>query len=73
MIGRTYGMHIEGPLIEEGTCGRPTIQAEWLDTYSQPAFFGELAIMLWLVIGGARPPAAATRLSSSASMNPLEP
>src|SRR5450432_2195545 len=26
-------------------------------TYSQPAFFGELAIMLWLVIKGARPPA----------------
>jgi Domain of unknown function (DUF4386) len=24
--------------------------------YSQPAFFGELAIMLWLVIKGARPP-----------------
>ena len=28
-------------------------------TYSQPAFFGELAIMLWLVIKGARPPADA--------------
>ena len=25
--------------------------------YSQPALFGELAIMLWLVIKGARPPA----------------
>src|SRR5213080_4061291 len=25
--------------------------------YSQPALFGELAIMLWLVIRGARPPA----------------
>ena len=29
-------------------------------TYSQPAFFGELAIMLWLVIKGARPAADAT-------------
>ncbi len=29
-------------------------------TYSQPAFFGELAIMLWLVIKGAKPPADAT-------------
>jgi hypothetical protein len=27
-------------------------------TYAQPAFFGELAIMLWLLIKGARPPAA---------------
>jgi hypothetical protein len=26
-------------------------------TYAQPAFLGELAIMLWLVIKGARPPA----------------
>jgi hypothetical protein len=25
-------------------------------TYSQPALFGELAIMLWLVIRGAKPP-----------------
>ncbi len=29
-------------------------------TYAQPAFFGELAIMLWLVIKGARPAADAT-------------
>ncbi|HLX10675.1 MAG TPA: DUF4386 domain-containing protein [Thermoanaerobaculia bacterium] len=29
-------------------------------TYAQPAFFGELAIMLWLVIKGAKPPADAT-------------
>jgi hypothetical protein len=29
-------------------------------TYAQPAFFGELAIMLWLLIKGARPPADAT-------------
>ncbi len=28
--------------------------------YSQPAFFGELAIMLWLLIKGAKPPADAT-------------
>src|SRR5271167_4389154 len=28
-----------------------------VDTYSQPAFFGEIAFMLWLVIKGARPPA----------------
>jgi len=26
-------------------------------TYSQPAFFGEIVLMLWLVIKGARPPA----------------
>jgi hypothetical protein len=25
--------------------------------YGQPAFFGELALMLWLLIKGARPPA----------------
>lgn len=31
--------------------------------YSQPALFGELAIMLWLVIKGARPPAEATGLA----------
>jgi uncharacterized protein DUF4386 len=29
-------------------------------TYGQPAFFGELAIMLWLLIRGATPPAGAT-------------
>jgi len=35
---------------------------------SQPAFFGELAFMLWLVIKGARPPALdATALSSAAA------
>jgi hypothetical protein len=28
--------------------------------YSQPALFGEIAIMLWLVIKGAKPPADAT-------------
>ncbi len=35
-------------------------------TYSQPAFFGELAIMLWLVIKGAKPqPLDAAALSSA--------
>jgi hypothetical protein len=39
-----------------------------VDTYSQPALFGEIALMLWLVIRGARPPALdATALSSSAA------
>jgi hypothetical protein len=28
-----------------------------VDAYSQPAFFGEIAFMLWLAIKGARPPA----------------
>jgi len=38
-----------------------------VDTYSQPALFGEIALMLWLVIKGARPPALhATALSSAA-------
>ena len=27
-----------------------------VSTYGQPAFFGEVAFMLWLVIKGARPP-----------------
>jgi hypothetical protein len=27
-------------------------------TYSQPAFFGKIALMLWLIIKGARPPSA---------------
>jgi len=36
-------------------------------TYAQPAAFGEVAFMLWLVIKGARPPALdATALSSAA-------
>jgi Domain of unknown function (DUF4386) len=35
-------------------------------TYCQPASFGEVALMLWLVIRGARPPAVeATGLSSA--------
>jgi hypothetical protein len=36
-------------------------------TFTQPAVFGEIAFMLWLVIKGARPPALdATTLSSAA-------
>jgi hypothetical protein len=35
-------------------------------TYGQPAFFGEVAIMLWLVIKGARPPARNAAALSSA-------
>ncbi len=34
--------------------------------YGQPAFFSELAFMLWLLIKGARPPADATNLMSTA-------
>jgi len=36
-------------------------------TISQPALFGELAIMLWLVIKGAKPPALDATGSSSAA------
>jgi hypothetical protein len=36
-------------------------------TYSQPAFFGELALMLWLVIKGAKPPALVATGPSSAA------
>jgi hypothetical protein len=43
----------------------PQVQDK-VDAYSQPAFFGEIALMLWLVIKGARPPALhATALSSA--------
>jgi hypothetical protein len=31
--------------------------ADKVDTYSQPAVFGEIAFMLWLAIKGAKPPA----------------
>ena len=34
--------------------------------YAQPAFFGEIAIMLWLLIKGARPPVELTVVSSAA-------
>jgi hypothetical protein len=36
-----------------------------VDTFSQPAFFGEIAFMLWLVIKGARPSALHAAASSS--------
>ncbi len=36
-------------------------------TISQPAFFGELALMLWLIIKGAKPPALDATASSSAT------
>lgn len=42
-------------------------------TYSQPAFLGELAIMLWLVIKGAKPPADATDASSAPGASPSRP
>ena len=35
-------------------------------SYAQPAFFGEIAFMLWLVIKGARPPALDATASLSA-------
>ncbi len=44
----------------------PQVQDK-VDTYSQPAFFGEIAFMLWLVIKGARPPALDLPASSSAA------
>jgi hypothetical protein len=44
----------------------PQVQDK-VDTYSQPAFFGEIAFMLRLVVKGARPPALdAADLSSAA-------
>jgi uncharacterized protein DUF4386 len=39
---------------------------ETVFSYSQPAFLGEVAIMLWLVIKGAKPRADATGSSSAA-------
>jgi hypothetical protein len=38
-----------------------------VNTYCQPAFFGEIAFMLWLLIKGARPPALDAPASSPAS------
>jgi hypothetical protein len=35
-------------------------------TYSQPAAFGEVAFMLWLVIKGAKPPALNATVPSPA-------
>jgi hypothetical protein len=40
---------------------------ETVFTYAQPAFFGELAIMLWLVIKGAKPQTLDVAASSSAA------
>ena len=37
-----------------------------VNTYGQPAFFSEIAFMLWLLIRGARPPADATGSTSTA-------
>jgi hypothetical protein len=36
-------------------------------TYTQPAVFGEIAFMLWLVIKGATPPALDATASSAAA------
>ena len=36
-------------------------------TYCQPAFFGEVAFMLWLLIKGGRPPALDAAASLSAA------
>ena len=36
-----------------------------VDTYSQPAFLGEIVFMLWLAIKGAQPPALHARATSS--------
>ena len=38
-----------------------------VNTYCQPAFFGEIAFMLWLVIKGAKPPALEAAASSSSA------
>jgi uncharacterized protein DUF4386 len=38
--------------------------------FTQPAVFGEIAFMLWLVIKGAKPPALAAAPSSSSSVTP---
>jgi hypothetical protein len=43
----------------------PQVQDK-VDTYSQPAFFGEIA-MLWPVIKGAKPPALHATASSAAA------
>jgi Domain of unknown function (DUF4386) len=36
-----------------------------VNTYSQPAFFGEIAFMLWLAIKGAKPPAVGAAASAA--------
>jgi len=37
-----------------------------VNAYSQPALFGEIALMLWLLIKGAKPPALGAEASSAA-------
>ena len=37
-----------------------------VDTYSQPAFFGEIAFMFWLLIKGAKPKPLAGSVSAAA-------
>lgn len=37
-----------------------------VNTYSQPAFFGEIIFMLWLLVKGAKPPALDAAALSSA-------
>ena len=44
----------------------PQVQDK-VDAYSQPALFGELAFMFWLLIKGAKPPAMDATASSSAA------
>ena len=38
-----------------------------VNSYSQPAFFGEIAFMLWLVIKGAKPQASTTAQAASST------
>ena len=38
-----------------------------VDTYSQPALFGEVTFMFWLLIKGAKPPTLDPTASSSAA------
>jgi len=38
-----------------------------VDSYCQPAFFGEIAFMLWLLIRGAKPQAVSAAASSTAA------
>ena len=40
---------------------------EKVNSFCQPAFFGEIAFMLWLVIKGAKPPALDAAASSSSA------
>ena len=40
---------------------------DMVDGYAQPAFFGEIAFMLWLLIKGAKPPVLDPSALSSSS------